>query len=138
MAKKLKLSNELLNQLEDNVVSMETIFKAVKKNVKDIRKLVKKKKKKTKNLNSAVHKKRKITKQLHEFLINNTEYKQKELSKAEVLKGVSQYIKKNKLQDSQENKKYFIPNNNLIKLFEMENKPYIFLDLNKFIHKHFI
>lgn len=133
-----KLSDELLSELEENVSSMENIFKVVKKNVKDIRKLVKKKNKKTKNLNSAVHKKRQITPELHLFLKDNTKYKQKELSKAEVLKAVSNYIKNEKLQKNTKNKKYFSPDNNLINLFGMENREYIFLDLNKFIHKHFI
>ena len=58
------------------------------------------------------------------------------MTKAEVMKGISAYIKEKNLQVA-ENKRQFVPNKDLSKLFDMK-KPYsmTFVEINKHVSHH--
>ena len=58
------------------------------------------------------------------------------LTKAEVMKGVSEYIKSNNLQ-CEENKRRFRPNKQLNKVFGMDTKESLtFVEINKHVSSH--
>ena len=58
------------------------------------------------------------------------------LTKAEVMKGVSEYIKSNNLQ-CEENKRRFRPNKQLHKIFGMNTKDSLtFVEINKHVSSH--
>jgi chromatin remodeling complex protein RSC6 len=58
------------------------------------------------------------------------------LTKAEVMKGVSEYIKSNNLQ-CEENKRRFVPNKQLSKVFGMNTKESLtFVEINKHVSSH--
>ena len=58
------------------------------------------------------------------------------LTKAEVMKGVSEYIKSNNLQ-CEENKRRFRPNKQLHKIFGMNTKESLtFVEINKHVSSH--
>lgn len=58
------------------------------------------------------------------------------LTKAEVMKGVSEYIKSNNLQ-CEENKRRFRPNKQLNKIFGMNTKDSLtFVEINKHVSSH--
>ena len=59
-----------------------------------------------------------------------------QMTKAEVMKSVSEYIKTNNLQ-LQENKRKFLPNTKLSKIFSMNTKqPLTFVEINKHVSVH--
>jgi chromatin remodeling complex protein RSC6 len=107
-------------ELQDN-------FKVLHKTVKNAERLSKHKKKK-------VPVPMTLSSELEKFLSVNQGTK---MTKAEVMKGVSEYIKTNNLQ-LEDNKRKFLPNKNLKKVFKnmTSNQPLTFVEINKHVSYH--
>lgn len=107
-------------ELQDN-------FKVLHKTVKNAERLSKHKKKKDPVPMT-------LSSELEKFLSVNQGTK---MTKAEVMKGVSEYIKSNNLQ-LEDNKRKFLPNKNLKKVFKnmTTNQPLTFVEINKHVSCH--
>ena len=107
-------------ELQDN-------FKVLHKTVKNAERLSKHKKKKPPVPMS-------LSSELEKFLSVNHGTK---MTKAEVMKGVSEYIKSNNLQ-LEDNKRKFLPNKNLKKVFKSmtTTQPLTFVEINKHVSGH--
>ena len=107
-------------ELQDN-------FRLLQKTVKSAERLSKHKKKKTRVPMC-------LSSDLEKFLSVNHGTK---MTKAEVMKGVSEYIKSNNLQ-LQDNKRKFLPNKKLNKVFKNMNTthPLTFVEINKHVSGH--
>jgi upstream activation factor subunit UAF30 len=92
-------------------------------------------KKKEVEIQSAILKSASLSKELCEFLGKSEDT---EMLRTEVTKEIYKYIQDNNLQDS-ENKKLINPNDQLIKLFNLEEKQELtYFNIQTFLNKHFI
>lgn len=130
-------STEILEQQFTNVLDelssiskrskeLQENFRILQKTIKGAEKQVKLNKKKTQ---IKMH----LSSSLEKFLSVD---KGTLLTKAEVMKGVSEYIKSNNLQ-CEENKRRFRPNKQLHKIFGMNTKDSLtFVEINKHVSSH--
>ena len=115
-----------LNDFSKQTRSLQDQFKSLQKSCKLAEKQTKASKKKPQV-------KMNISKELSSFLSVSTDT---QLTKAEVMKQISDYIKTNNLQ-VQENKRKFVPNKQLVKTFGMKAGTQLtFVEINKHISSH--
>jgi len=102
--------------------------------LKSLHKLVRQNSKSTKNRPKRPQHKMNISTDLAKFLSVDSNLK---LTKAEVMKSVSNYIKEKNLQ-VQEDKRKFIPNKELSKIFGIKKNlhPLTFVEINKHVSPH--
>ena len=133
--------------LEDNSIDTtltKKIPKSIKtketKETKEPKEAKEPKEKKPRNkkeveVQSAILKSASLSKELSEFLCKS---ENTEMLRTEVTKEIYKYIQDNNLQDS-ENKKIINPNDELIKLFNLEEKQELtYFNIQTFLNKHFI
>ena len=126
MEEQFKNVHEELYDLSKRTRELQDNFKLLQKTWKSAEKTAKTKKKK-------VQSKHTLTPNLEKFLKvqHGTQ-----MTKAEVMKGVSEYIKSNNLQ-LEDNKRKFLPNSKLSKIFQMNTKqPLTFVEINKHVSVH--
>lgn len=137
----LKVQQQKINTYLDDIIdasksrssklSEEKIM--IKRLVKEIINFQKstKSRKKTK---TKVHLKQLVSPEIYQFMGINTIIK---LSKADVMQFICNYIKDKGLQHA-ENRRYFITNKELSKLFRVKYKTYMStIEIMKYIHSHF-
>ena len=108
-----------IKELQDNVKILHKTYKGAEKSAKS------KKKKAQVKLN--------LSSDLAKFLNVTNDI---QMTKAEVMKGVSEYIKTNNLQ-LDDNRRKFRPNKQLHKVFGMNTKqPITFVEINKHVSSH--
>ena len=121
----LALTNQL-SDLSKRTREIQENFKILQRTFKNAEKLAKHKKKK-------VQSKHTLTPNLEKFLKVQHGV---QMTKAEVMKAVSEYIKTKNLQ-LQDNKRKFLPDNKLAKIFSMNTKePLTFVEINKHVSVH--
>ena len=121
----LNLTNQI-NDLNKRTREIQENFKILQKTFKTAEKSAKHKKKKVQNKHT-------LTPNLEKFL--KVEHGV-QMTKAEVMKAVSEYIKTKKLQ-LEDNKRKFLPDNKLAKIFSMNTKqPLTFVEINKHVSVH--
>lgn len=131
-----------IREIDEDAVELASKYNSLKKKIAKLKKNIEKKTKKDKNLNSAIYIKKPVKPELLEFM---NKYKDNDcelftlVSKHDVQKSISKYIKDTNLQLEKPKRKYFMTNDLLHDLLGLEyNVEYSFLDLNKFIPKMFV
>ena len=125
--------DENFKTLGDQLNLMTKTTKLLQDEIKTIQKLVKSATKGSKQRRRKTQAKQSLSSELSSFLSLENETK---LTKAEVMKEVSNYIKTKDLQ-IKEDKRKFLPNKELSKLFGL-SKPHnmTFVEINKYVSPH--
>ena len=125
--------DETFTNLSNQLSTMTKTTKMLQDEVKTIQKLVKTVSRTNRQRKRKVQKEHVLSKELCNFLSLE---KQSKLTKASVMKEVSNYIKTMDLQ-IKEDKRRFLPNKELSKLFGIK-KPYnmTFVEINKYVSPH--
>ena len=126
MEQQFKNVHDELSDLSKRTRDVQDNFKLLQKTWKNAEKTAKTKKKK-------VQSKHTLSPGLEKFLkvSHGTQ-----MTKADVMKAVSEYIKTNNLQ-LEDNKRKFMPNSKLAKIFSMNTKePLTFVEINKHVSVH--
>lgn len=122
----------LTSQLND----MTKTTRSLQDELRGLHKIVRQSQRSTKNKTKRPQVKLSISKELAKFLDVTTSTK---LTKAEVMKNVSTYIKEKNLQ-IQEDRRKFLPNKELSKIFGIKgsqnNKSMTFVEINKHVSHH--
>jgi chromatin remodeling complex protein RSC6 len=137
----LKIQQQKINKCLDDIIDSsktrtlklneEKII--IKKLVKEINTFKKQTKCKKKN-KTKVHLKQYVSPEIYKFMGINNIIK---LSKTDVMQYICNYIKDKGLQNA-DNKRYFITNKELSKLFKVKYKTYMStIEIMKYIHPHF-
>lgn len=118
--------NTQLSSLNSNVRGLQTRLKTLSRDVKAAEK-------KSRHKPKAPPKPMVIDKKLATFIkVSNSDH----ITKAEVMKHISSYIKSNNLQNESD-KRQFTPNKQLTKLFGLsEPKSMTFVEINKYISQY--
>ena len=117
----------------DNLMSITSRTKELQESVRILQKACKQEEKQARSKKKKVQAKLSLSKDLEKFLSVAHGTK---LTKAEVMKGVSTYIKENNLQ-LESNKRKFKPNSKLQKVFGMSTKTDLtFVEINKHVSGH--
>tara|TARA_B110000495_G_C22825596_1_gene481780 strand:+ start:233 stop:649 length:417 start_codon:yes stop_codon:yes gene_type:complete len=129
-------SNTIENQfktVQDSLTSITGKTKELMESIRILQKTCKQEEKQAKHKKKKVQAKLKLSKDLEKFLSVEQGTK---LTKAEVMKAVSSYIKENKLQ-LEDNKRRFKPNKKLHTVFGMSPKTNLtFVEINKHVSSH--
>ena len=114
------------------ISDMSKTCKVLQEDLKNLQKSYRLVEKESRKRPKRIQVKMKISKDLSKFLGN---YKE-DLTKAEAMKMISAYIKENNLQ-LEENKRKFLPNKELLKLFGLKTASEMtFVEINKNISPH--
>jgi chromatin remodeling complex protein RSC6 len=126
LEQQFKNVSDELTSISKRTREIQDNFKILQKTIRTVEKQVRLNKKKTQ---VKMH----LSSSLEKFLSVD---KGTLLTKAEVMKGVSEYIKSNHLQ-CEENKRRFRPNKHLNKIFGMNLKDSLtFVEINKHVSSH--
>ena len=121
------------SELNEQLTGMSSSLKSLQKRVQLLSKEAKQADKKSRTRQKAPPKKLNIDSKLASFIKVDSAV---EITKAEVMKHISTYIKENNLQ-TQEDKRQFVPNKQLMKIFgTKESKPMTFVEINKYITQY--
>lgn len=119
--------------ITEQISGMTSSFKNLQLRFKTLSKEVKQAERKSRTRQKAPPKKLHINSKLAQFIKVDSNV---EITKAEVMKHISSYIKENNLQ-TQEDKRQFVPNKQLMKIFgTKESKPMTFVEINKYITQY--
>ena len=136
MTDKLSLLESIENtfkSLTDTITDMSKITRGLQDELKSLHKMVKQCDKSSKTRPKRPQTKMSISKDLEKFLSLD---KGTLLTKAEVMKSVSKYIKEKNLQ-IQEDKRKFLPNKELSKIFGIKKPQNMtFVEINKHVSPH--
>ena len=130
-------SNEILDQqfknVSDELASITKRTREIQDNFKILQRTIRSAERQVKLNKKKTQVKMHLSSSLEKFLSVD---KGTLLTKAEVMKGVSEYIKSNNLQ-CEENKRRFRPNKQLHKIFGMNTKDSLtFVEINKHVSSH--
>ena len=136
MTDKLSLLESIettFKSLTDTITDMSKITRGLQDELKSLHKMVKQCDKSSKTKPKRPQTKMSISKDLEKFLSLD---KGTLLTKAEVMKSVSKYIKEKNLQ-IQEDKRKFLPNKELSKIFGIKKPQNMtFVEINKHVSPH--
>lgn len=118
--------------IHDSLSNLSSGLKTMQVNLKNLSKTVKVAEKKSRHKPKSPPKPMNINKDLATFLKISTE----PISKAQVMKHISTYVKNNNLQ-VENDRRHFIPNKPLMKIFKMsEPVSMTFVEINKYVSHH--
>ena len=121
------------SDINEQLSGMSSSFKSLQSRFKTLSKEVKQAEKKSRTRQKAPPKKLNINSKLASFIKVDSNV---EITKAEVMKHISSYIKNNNLQ-TEADKRQFVPNKQLMKIFgTKESKPMTFVEINKYITQY--
>ena len=119
--------------LYDSLATFSKQGKELQDQLKSLQRACKQAEKQTRTIKKKPQEKLNLSKELANFLSVDSSTK---LTKAEVMKGVSEYIKTKNLQ-LESNKRKFKPNKELSKVFGMSPKSELtFVEINKHVSNH--
>lgn len=121
------------SEINTQISSLNTNFRGLQSRLKTLARDVKAAEKKSRHKPKAPPKPMVIDKKLATFIkVSNSEH----ITKAEVMKHISSYIKSNNLQNEGD-KRQFTPNKQLSKLFGLtQPKSMTFVEINKYISQY--
>jgi len=125
--------DECFKTLSTQLNDMSKVTRSMQDDLKSLHKMVKQSDKSTRNKKKRPQVKMSLSKDLEKFLSID---KGTKLTKAEVMKSVSNYIKEKNLQ-IQEDKRRFLPNKELSKIFGIKKPQNMtFVEINKHVSQH--
>jgi chromatin remodeling complex protein RSC6 len=125
--------DECFKTLSTQLNDMSKVTRGMQDDLKSLHKMVKQSDKSSRNKKKRPQVKMNLSKDLEKFLLID---KGTKLTKAEVMKSVSNYIKEKNLQ-IQEDKRRFLPNKELSKIFGIKKPQNMtFVEINKHVSQH--